>query len=55
MVERIVRQLVNSQSKLDRECSKNNFENKKIQRPNIYEKKSEVLLYKMNKHKLIMD
>ena len=55
MVERIVCKLIDSQSKLDRECSYNNFENKQSQRTNMYEKKSEVLLYKMNKHKIIMD
>ena len=31
---------------------KNNFENKQNQRTNIYEKKSEVRLHKMNKHKI---
>ena len=52
MAKRIVRKLINSQSKLDKECSQNNFENKQTQRTNIYEKKSEVLLYKMNKHNI---
>ena len=43
MIERIVRQLINSQSKLDRKCSYNNFEYNQGQRTNIGEKKSKVL------------
>ena len=40
MAERIVPKLINSQSKLDRECSLNDFEKKQNQRINMYKKKS---------------
>ena len=51
MIERTVRKLISSQSKHDRECSQNNFENKQCQRTNIHGNKSKVLQYKKIENK----